>query len=121
MATAWNGRIYTIMQNGAPVKAIWHNQLLRTDVWSIPKGAPNKENAQKLSAFITTAVAQARLSYIIPYGFVNNQSAAMMPPDRLSQLPTAPDIKKDLLVYNSAWWADNRDDVQGRWNKFLLG
>ncbi len=121
MATAWNGRIYTIMQNGAPVKAIWNNQLLRTDVWSIPKGAPNRENAQKLSAFITTAVGQARLSYIIPYGFVNNQSAAMMPPDRLAQLPTAPDIKKNLLVYNSGWWADNRDEVQGRWNKFLLG
>jgi putative spermidine/putrescine transport system substrate-binding protein len=121
MATAWNGRIYTIMQNGAPVKAIWNNQLLRTDVWAIPKGAPNRENAQKLSAFITTAVGQARLSYIIPYGFVNNQSAAMMPPDRLAQLPTAPDIKKNLLVYNSGWWADNRDEVQGRWNKFLLG
>ncbi|HYZ61367.1 MAG TPA: ABC transporter substrate-binding protein [Acetobacteraceae bacterium] len=120
MATAWNGRIYTIQQNGAPVKAIWKNQLLRTDVWAIPKNAPNKLNAQKLSAFITSAVAQARLSYIIPYGFVNNKSAAMMPPERLPQLPTAPEVKKDLLVYDSGWWADNRDAVLARWNKFLL-
>src|SRR4051794_3953238 len=116
MATAWNGRIYTIQQNGAPVKAIWNNQLLRTDVWAIPKGAPNKENAQKFTAFITMATPQARLSYIIPYGFVNNKSAALMPPERLTQLPTAPDIKKDLLVYDTAWWADNRDAVLARWN-----
>ena len=59
--------------------------------------------------------------YIIPYGFVNNQSAALMPPDRLAQLPTAPDVKKDLLIYDTAWWADNRDAVLARWNKFLLG
>ena len=120
MATAWNGRIYSIEQSGTPVKPVWHNQLLRTDVWSIPKGAANRENAQKFSAFITMAVPQARLSYIIPYGFVNDQAAALMPPDRLTQLPTAPDIKKDLLVYDSAWWADNRDEVLSRWNKFLL-
>ena len=47
MATAWNGRLYAIQQNGAPVKVIWKNQLLRTDVWAIPKGAANMLNAQK--------------------------------------------------------------------------
>ena len=121
MATAWNGRLYTIEQNGAPVKSMWNDQLLRSDVWAIPKGAANKANAQKFAAFITMAVPQARLSYIIPYGFVNNQSAALMPPERLSQLPTSPDIKKHLLIHNTAWWADNRDAVLSRWNKFLLG
>ena len=84
------------------------------------RGAPNRENAQKFAAFITMAVPQARLSYIIPYGFVNNKSAALMPPDRLKQLPTAPEIKKELLVYDSGWWADNQDAVHARWNKFLL-
>jgi putative spermidine/putrescine transport system substrate-binding protein len=66
------------------------------------------------------AVPQARLSYLIPYGFVNNKSAALMPAERLPMLPTAPDIKKDMLVYDSLWWADNLDTVLGRWNKFLL-
>jgi putative spermidine/putrescine transport system substrate-binding protein len=121
MATAWNGRIYAIQQTGAKVKSVWKNQLLRTDVWAIPKGAPNRENAQKFSAFITMAVPQARISHIIPYGFVNNKSAALMPADRLAQLPTAPDIKKDLLIYDTAWWTDNNDAVRARWNKFILG
>lgn len=120
MATLWNGRIYSLMQTGAPVKAVWNNQLLKTDAWAIPKGAPNRENAQKFAAFITMAVPQARLSYLIPYGFVNNKAAALMPAARLPMLPTAPDIKKDLLIYNSQWWADNVDTVLARWNKFLL-
>jgi putative spermidine/putrescine transport system substrate-binding protein len=121
MTTLWNGRIYALIQSGAPVQAVWNNQLLKTDTWAIPKGAPNKENAQKFAAFITMAVPQARLSYLIPYGFVNNKAAALMKPDRLPLLPTAPDIKKNLLIYNSLWWADNRDTVLARWNKFLLG
>lgn len=120
MATAWNGRLYAIQQSGAPVKVIWKDQLLRTDVWSIPKGAKNKENAQKLTAFITMAAPQARLSSLIPYGFVNDKAAAMLPASRLAQLPTAPELKQDLLVYDTAWWADNRDAVLARWNKFLL-
>ena len=121
MATAWNGRIFAIQQAGAKVKPVWTNQLLRTDAWAIPKGAPNRENAQKLSAFITMAAPQARLSCLIPYGFVNDKAALLIPPDRLAQLPTAPAIKKDLLVYDTAWWAANQDAVLSRGNKFLLG
>jgi hypothetical protein len=26
-----------------------------------------------------------------------------------------------MLTFDSAWWADNRDTVLARWNKFLLG
>lgn len=121
MATAWNGRIYAIQQTGAKVAPVWKDGLLRTDAWAIPKGAANKGNAQRFSAFITMAVPQARISYLIPYGFVNRKSAALIPADRLPQLPTAPDTLKELLIYNTQWWADNRDTVLGRWNKFLLG
>ena len=121
MATAWNGRLFAIQQNGAPVKIIWKNQILRTDVWAIPKGAANMLNAQKLSAFITLATSQARLSTLIPYGFVNDKAAALLTPERLAQLPTAPDTKKDMLIYNTDWWGANVDAVRGRWNQFLLG
>lgn len=121
MATAWNGRLYAIQQTGAKVAAVWKDGLLRTDAWAIPKGAANKENAQKFSAFITMAAPQARISCLIPYGFVNSKSAALIPADRLPQLPTAPDTLKGMLIYDTGWWADNRDAVLARWNKFLLG
>ena len=121
MATAWYGRIYAIQQAGAKVAAAWKDGLLRTDAGAIPKGTANKLDVQRFSAFITMAVPQARLSCLIPYGFVNGKSAAPIPADRLSQLPTAPGVLKDMLICNMRWWTDNRDAALARWNRFLLG
>ena len=121
MSTAWNGRIAAIQATGAPVEIVWRDQLLRNDVWAIPKGAANAGNAQKLTAFITMAAPQARLSSLITYGFVNNAAAELLPAERLKLLPTAPSIKKDLIVYDSEWWSANLDRVRSRWAKFQLG
>ena len=120
LAVAWNGRIAAIQAQGAPVAISWNNGLAQTDVWAVPKGAKNKENAMKLIAFITLPISQARLSMLIPYGFVNNKAADYIPPERLAVLPTAPDIKRNLITYNSQWWADNLDTVLNRWNEFIL-
>ena len=60
MAHSWNGRTHAIIQEGAPVSVQWNEAELATDVWAIPKGAANAENAQKFAAFITLPVSQAR-------------------------------------------------------------
>ena len=120
MVHAWNGRIAAIQELGAPAGITWNEGMLATDVWAIPKGAPNAENAQKFAAFITLPAAQARLSMLIPYGFVNNQSAELIPADRLEQLPTAPGIKDMLFDRNVEWWVENRDAVLERWNEWIL-
>jgi len=65
-------------------------------------------------------VPQARLSMLIPYGFVNNAAAEVLPAERLKVLPTAPAIKKDMFNYNSQWWSDNRDKVIEKWSSWLL-
>lgn len=121
MATAWNGRIAAIQAAGAPVEIVWQDQLLRNDCWAVLKGAPNRENAQKLTAFITLAAPQARLSSLITYGFVNDAAAAMLPAERLKLLPTAPDIKRKLINYDAAWWSANLDEVRAKWTRFQVG
>ena len=121
MATAWNGRIDAIQKNGAPVDIIWKDQLLRTDIWCVPKGAANKENGQKLAAFITLAESQARLSMLIPYGFVNKKAEALIPKERLTILPTFSEHRAELIEYDTKWWADNYDDIAERWKTFILG
>ena len=121
MATAWNGRIAAIQEQGAPVAIGWRQGGLRTDAWAVPKGAANRENAMKFTAFITLPVPQARLSMLIPYGFVNNRSAGYLSADRLKLLPTAPDIKSKLINFNTQWWADNIDEIVKRWGAFIVG
>jgi putative spermidine/putrescine transport system substrate-binding protein len=120
MGVAWNGRIAAIQAKGAPVEISWRGGTINSDCWAIPKGAPNRENAQKFTAFITLPETQARLSMLIPYGFVNNAAAELIPPERLKLLPTAPDIKKSLIVYDYQWWADNLDKVLEHWASFVL-
>jgi len=120
MATAWNGRIAAIQAQGAPVAIGWRQGGLRTDAWAVPKGAANRENAMKFTAFITLPVPQARLSMLIPYGFVNNKATEYITPEQLAVLPTAPEIKDELYVYNAEWWADNRGKVLEKWANWLL-
>lgn len=121
MATAWNGRIAAIQAGGAPVEILWQDQLLRNDCWAIPKGAPNRENAQKFAAFITLAAPQARLSSLITYGFVNDKAAELLPAERLAILPTAPGIREKLIIYDAKWWSENFATVQDRLAKLQLG
>lgn len=120
MGTAWNGRIADIQASGAPVEIVWHQGTLKRDAWAILKGASNRENAQKFCAFITLPISQARLSLLIPYGFVNNLTVQYIPPARLAELPTAPMIEKQLFFYDSVWWAYHRDAVLAEWPAFLL-
>jgi putative spermidine/putrescine transport system substrate-binding protein len=120
MAHSWNGRMHAIQQEGAPVTVQWNEAQLATDVWAIPKGAANAENAQKFMAFITLPVSQARLSYLIPYGSVNNASAALMTPEQLENLPTAPAYLEKMFIRNIDWWVENRNTVIERWNEWIL-
>jgi putative spermidine/putrescine transport system substrate-binding protein len=120
MAHSWNGRTHAIMQEGAPVSVQWNEAQLATDVWAIPKGAANAENAQKFAAFITLPVSQARLSYLIPYGSVNKASVELMTPEQLESLPTAPAFLEKMFIRDIQWWVDNRDAVLERWNEWIL-
>jgi putative spermidine/putrescine transport system substrate-binding protein len=120
MAHSWNGRMRAIQQEGVPVTVQWNEAMLATDVWAIPKGAANAENAQKFGAFITLPVSQARLSYLIPYGSVNTASAALMTPEQLENLPTAPAYLEKMFTEDVQWWVDNRDAVISRWDEWIL-
>lgn len=120
LGTAWNGRIDAIQRARAPVEIMWDRGMLRNDVWAIPKGAANRENAQKFSAFITMPVQQARLSMLIPYGFVNSAATNYLSAERLKVLPTAPAIRDRLFVFSSQWWADNTDAVTNKWASWVL-
>jgi putative spermidine/putrescine transport system substrate-binding protein len=120
MAHSWNGRMHAIILDGAPVVVQWNEAQLATDVWAIPKGAANAENAQKFSAFITLPVSQARLSYLIPYGSVNTASAELMTPELLETLPTAPAYLEKMFIRDIPWWVENRQAVVDRWSEWIL-
>ncbi len=120
LASVWNGRMAALQQAGVPAAVSWNQGLLKRDAWAVPKGAKNKANAMKFIGFGTGALAQARLSNLIPYGYVNARSVEHIPSARLDILPSGPSIKPQLVPYDYDWWADNRDSVIAQWNKWIL-
>ncbi|UPK20522.1 ABC transporter substrate-binding protein [Bradyrhizobium sp. 131] len=120
MTTAWNGRVLALQEQGVPATICWNQGLAQRAAWAILKGAKNKSNAMKFIAYSTMPIPQARFALAIPYGFTNDSATKYIPPDRLTILPSAPQIKKQLVFYNYEWWADNRDAVQVKFNEWLL-
>ena len=121
LASVWNGRMAPLQKAGVPVAISWQQGLSKRDCWAVPKGAKNRANAMKFIAFSTMPIPQARLSSLIPYGFVNDKSINYLTPEQLQVLPSAPDIRAQLVPHNAQWWVDNRDKVVARFNKWLLG
>ena len=121
LASVWNGRMAALEKAGVPAAISWNQGLSKRDAWAVPKGAKNAENAMKFIAFSTMAIPQARLSSLIPYGFVNDRSVDYMTAGQMAKLPSAPSIRSQLVPYNYQWWVDNRDMVVDRFNKWLLG
>lgn len=117
---AWNGRIDAIQKEGAPAAIQWNEAMQATDVWAAIAGSPNLENAQKFMAFTTLPVSQARLSMLIPYGFVNNAAAELIPAEVLENLPTAPQYADQTFTRDVQWWVDNTQAVLDRWNEWIL-
>jgi putative spermidine/putrescine transport system substrate-binding protein len=121
LSSVWNGRMAALQKAGVPAAISWSQGLLKRDCWAVPKGAKNKANAMKFIAFSTMAIPQARLSSLIPYGFVNDKSVNYLTEEQMKVLPSAPAIRSQLVPYNYQWWVDNRDTVVARFNKWLLG
>ena len=68
-----------------------------------------RDEIRRLHHFAGTASATVDAD---PYGFVNSKAAEYITPERLAVLPTAPEIRDELYVYNAEWWADNRDPLK---------
>ncbi|WOH80416.1 ABC transporter substrate-binding protein [Bradyrhizobium sp. BEA-2-5] len=121
MTTVSNGRMSTLIEQGAPVAINWNQGLLRRNAWGVPKGAKNKGNAMKLIAYSLMPIPQARFAMLIPYGATNPAANKHIPPQRLAMLPSAPEIQKQLVFFNEEWWVENGSAVQEKFSKWLLG
>ncbi|WP_407193163.1 ABC transporter substrate-binding protein [Bradyrhizobium sp. STM 3566] len=120
MTTVFSGRMEQLQKDGVPVAICWNQGLAKRDAWGVPKGAKNKINAMKFVAYSTMARPQARFALAGPFGTVNEGAIEYLPPQRLAMLPSAPEIKKQLVPYSYDWWIANREAAVAKFNKWLL-
>lgn len=114
LSTVFNGRIDAANREGRNLKIYWPGGIYDLDYWMIPKGAPNKDLAQKFIAFGVTAANQAAYTQHIAYGPTNNKALPLLDKKTLDDLPTSASNAKEALQFNVTFWADQGEALEKR-------
>ncbi len=119
MTSAYNGRIHAAnAKDKKNFKIVWDQSLYTIDSWVMLKGTPNKNQAVDLLKFVSAADNQKRLPSYIAYGVTNNAATAGIDPKVLPDLPTAPQNIANAIELDAAYWIENNDKLNDRFNKW---
>ena len=123
MTTAYNGRLFNAQTvENKPFVIVWDGQVWDLDLWVIPQGAPNKEEALKFIAFSTDTQRLADQAAWISYGPTRKSSVPLISThaesgvEMMPHMPTAPDNFKNALQNDFEFWADYQDELNERFN-----
>ena len=125
MVGAWNGRVQAAMGDKAAkageLAITFDQQMLVSDCWLIPKGAPNKDLAMKAIAIMMRPDVQARLPLFINYAPANTKAfdTGIIPKEKLADLPNSPENVNKGFVLSVDWWVKNTDEMVKRFDAFL--
>jgi putative spermidine/putrescine transport system substrate-binding protein len=126
MSTAYNGRIFNAaIAENQPLEVVWDGQILDFDLFVVPKGAPNKEEAMKFIAFSTDTQRLADQASWISYGPARKSSGALVgkysdgTTDMATHMPTAAENLGNALVNNFEFWVDKDAELNERFNAWL--
>lgn len=118
--SSWNGRFDTaIKADKKPFKIIWDRQAPDWDWWAIPKGTPKLDGAYRFISFASDAQRMADQTKYIAYGPANMDSAPLVDPAVLADLPSAPDNLKTVFYPDPQFWGDRGDELRERFNAWL--
>jgi putative spermidine/putrescine transport system substrate-binding protein len=97
-------------------KLAWDGNLYSIDYWVILKASPNKEQAMQLVTFMTRPENQKQLPSLIPLGVTNKEAIAQADPQGLANTPSNPENIKNAVNINAAFWVENSDQLNQRYN-----
>ena len=120
IGTAWNGRYYNLIKEGAPLAIEWNQGSIKESAFGIPKGAPHAQWGQHVLAAMADAELQGRYASIIGYPGLNLAATQHTDPELVPFLPTNPEHLERQFWTNLEWWADNNVEVHERWARWLL-
>jgi putative spermidine/putrescine transport system substrate-binding protein len=124
MVGAWNGRVQALMEDGpnkGKIDVTFDQQMIVSDCWLMPKGAPNKDLAMKAVAIMMRPEVQAALPKYINYAPANNRAydTGLITKEMASRLPNSPENKDKGFVMSVDWWVKNTDEMVKRFDAFL--
>lgn len=129
MGSTYNGRLFAVIEEQKqPVGMAWDWQMFDLDGWVVPAGLPDDRKARVLDYlnFATDTQRLADQAKYISYGPARASSAPLVGKhaelgiDMGPHMPTEPSNAQNTFVNNYNWWADNRDDLDAKFQAWLL-
>ena len=129
MSTAYNGRVFNAYAlEGRSLAIVWDAQILDFGNWAIVKGAPNLELALDFIRFASMPENMAAQVSWISYAPARRSALEMVGTyhanpelDMIPHLPTSPDNMKTAIWQDTEFWADHLDELNERFNAWLVG
>lgn len=128
MGSTFNGRLFSaIAEQDQPIGMLWDMQSFDLDGWIIPAGLP-EPRLNRVLDFVRFATDTQRLAdqaKYISYGPARASSAplvgqhATLGIEMAPHMPTDPANATNPHVYDYGWWADNRDDLDAKFQAWL--
>jgi putative spermidine/putrescine transport system substrate-binding protein len=128
IGSTYNGRLFSVIEEqNQPVKMLWDWQVFDLDGWIIPTGLSEERLTRALDYiyFATDTQRLADQAKYISYGPARKSSAPLVGQhadlgiDMAPHMPTDPENAKTTLLYNYEFWADNRDDIDAKFQAWL--
>jgi putative spermidine/putrescine transport system substrate-binding protein len=121
MAAGYSGRIFrAAVAARQRVDVLWDGQIYDLDLWAIPKGAANKDDAKRFIAFATEPAQMAAQAALIAYGPMRRSAIALVGKhpsieiEMKEYLPTAPDNFRKALKFDEGWWNEHGAELAMR-------
>ncbi|MFY0621903.1 MAG: extracellular solute-binding protein [Pelagimonas sp.] len=126
--STFNGRLFSaIAEQNQPIGMLWDMQSYDLDGLVIPADLPADRLARALDfvKFATDTKRQADQAAYISYGPARKSSAPLVGKHKVlgiemaPHMPTDPANATNIHTYDYEWWADNRDDMNARFEAWL--
>ncbi len=113
------------MGEGKPFQIVWDGQIYENEMYVVPKGAPNKDDAMEFITFATSTEGLRASASRSRYGPARKSSMAteiifkdgktVMAP----HLPTAPENMTNALETSADFWVDHDAELNERFKAWL--
>lgn len=120
LCPVWNARAQTVIDEGAPVEIVWHNNIWSAEGWCIIKGTPKADMCREFIKFAVDPARQAVWTKWISYGPAHPDAYKSIDEKTAKKLPTYPANFKTAIQADSTYWAKNKDKVTERFEAWLL-
>jgi mannopine transport system substrate-binding protein len=116
----WLTRAKAMQSEGLPIGWSYKASFLVGDRIAVVKGAPHRDNALKLIAFwLNSPEAQAKACAMLSCTPPSSDAVALIPEEVRKLMPSAADIRDNIVVPDADWINANTALLVQRWNNWI--